>query len=150
MPENFSVYMTSFTGEFNYGTKPYSDVPGTDLSTVKTYTDNGIVQLFDSIELNNVVGQFMYTQNYASVKLKDQVNVSIFNIQNSFHFPNGSINTIGSVYGSFDPNGYTLPNARWLVNIVGGTGDFFNSKGNVIVELLDLPFYIEKHTFYFE
>ena len=147
MPENFSVYIKFFYGVFTYGTDPYSDIPGTDLNTLKSYTDNGSGQLFDSSEFNKVVGQFFYTDNKFSGKLPTQNYVLGLLSQKTFFFPNGTINTVGSSFNETDQNGYYPVGNEHILNIVGGEGDFLNVKGNVLCQV---DTYGTKATFFFE
>ena len=146
--ENFSVFLDSYTGSFNYATDPYTDVSGIDLNEIKAYTDNGIAKLFSDSDLKNVVGQLMYTDNSVNVKFSNQDRLITFNTQYTYFFPNGIINTFGSVYNGYDENGYPLPGTKILYNIVGGSGFYINVKGNVLLEGFEND--LLKTTFYFE
>lgn len=61
------VYADTFSGSFNIATRPYSDVPSsdplTDLKSIRVHTDNGMSKLYDTPELNNLVGQHLYSEN---------------------------------------------------------------------------------------
>ena len=152
MVNNFTVFISSISGSKNYATNPFDGDPnGADLKKTEVYTDNGIGQIFDSVELNKVIGQFAYSDNKASIKLDNQTNVLSVVSQYAFYFPNGIINAIGSVYNGTDQNGFPNPGTTQLYNIVGGTGDFFNVKGNIISEsYFDPPKTVLKNTFCFE
>jgi hypothetical protein len=129
MVNNFTVFISSFSGSYNYGTDAYDNDPNkADLTKTKVYTDNGIGQIFDSKEFNNVIGQFAYSDNKASIKLDNQTNVLSVVSQYAFYFPNGIINALGSVYNGTDQDGYPNPGTTQLYNIIGGSGDFFNVK----------------------
>jgi len=134
---DFSVFLNAYTGSFNVATEPYSDIPSTDLNAIKIYTDNGIAQLFETCELKTLVGQTMYTDNSAHIKLEDQSDVLTINVQYSFFFPTGTINTIGSIYNGYNDAGYQLPGTVQIFNIVGGVGQFLNAKGNVLAETFE-------------
>ena len=146
--DNFSVFLNSYIGSFNYANDPYSDVSNVDLNEIKAYTDNGIAELFSDSDLSNLVGQMMYTDNSVNIKLPNQQNIITFNTQYSYFFPNGIINTFGSVYNGYDDKGYPLPGSKILFNIVGGSGFYTNVKGNVLLEGFEND--LLKSTFYFE
>lgn len=145
---NFEVFLNGYIGSFNYATDPYSDVSGINLNEIKVYTDNGIAELFSSPDLTNMVGQLMYTDNSVNVTLKDQQNVITVNTQYTYFFPNGIINTFGSVYNGYDAKGYPYPGTKILFNIVGGSGFYINAKGNAFLEGYEND--LLKTTFYFE
>jgi hypothetical protein len=146
--DNFSVFLNSYIGSFNYASKPYTDVSGVDLNEIKAYTDNGIAELFSDSDLSNLVGQLMYTDNSVNVTLPNQQNIITLNTQYTYFFPNGIINTFGSVYNGYDDKGYPLPGTKILFNIVGGSGFYTNVKGNVLLEGYEND--LLKSTFYFE
>jgi hypothetical protein len=137
--ENFVVYLNAYTGSFNYATDPYSDIPGTDANTAvkKVYTDNGISQLFDGPDLKNLVGQYMYTENLAHIKLNNQPDTITINGQYTFFFPDGIINSVGSDYNSADDNGYPIKGDTLFYSIVGGAGKYLNAKGNITLEVVN-------------
>jgi hypothetical protein len=135
--ENFVVYLNAYTGSFNYATDPYSDVPGNDpeKAVKKVYTDSGISQLFDGPDVKNLVGQYMYTENYADIKLNQQSDVRTINGQYSFFFPDGVIYAMSANYNLSDDRGYPRPGTQINNSIVGGAGKYFNAKGNIILEV---------------
>jgi len=139
--DNFIIYLNAYSGSFNYATDPYSDLPDTDPNTAvkKVYTDSGIAQLFDSPDLINLVGQYMYTENYANVKLNDQPDVAVINGQYSFFFPDGSIiYTIGANFNLSNDRGYPKPGTQLFYTIIGGAGKYLNAKGNILFEVTGL------------
>jgi len=148
MAKDFSVYLNAYTGSYTYATEPYSDIPSTNLKDINVYTDSGIGQLFDTPELTKLVGQMIYSDNKANVKLQDQSDVLAIVSQSSFFFPNGTINTIGSIYNGTNEQGYQIANTKQLYNIVGGVGEFYNVKGNVVFETFENN--LIKYTFMFQ
>ena len=146
---NFEVFLThDYIGSFNYATDPYSDTRGINLNEIKAYTDNGIAELYSSQDFTNIVGQLMYTDNYINIKLINQQNIKTYNIQHAYFFPNGIINTIGSVYNEYDETGYQIPGTKIVLNIVGGSGSYINAKGKVLLDCINDN--LLKTTFYFE
>lgn len=95
-----------------------------------------MAQLFDTPECVNLVGQYIFCDNKTEVKLESQSLVRSLITISAFNFPDGAVNSVGSVYNGTDPDGYQILNNVKVESIVGGSGRYLNVKGTVFYTAL--------------
>lgn len=123
---------SSFRGKAVFLNQSYGSIP----EEVTGYLDTGIAPFYADKELKEVAGFVSYTDNVLSTPvLPNGKKILTLNGFYNFNLPTGVINTRGSTVDGTDADGYFLNPV--LFDILGGTGVGFNSKGHVILEVVD-------------
>ena len=103
-------------------------------TNIQTYSDNGYAPLFIDEKFTNFLGYVTYTDN--TIIPKDLNINPVFYSHNTvynFYLSTGVINTIGSGINDIDLEGWWTKPSTYT--IIGGTGKFLHTRGEIVVEI---------------
>ena len=123
---------TKFSGKFVDLEQSYGQIP----KDAKSDVDIGIAPFFSDKEMTKLAGFVTYTDNILSTSvLPNGKKIVSFIGSYNFNLPTGIINTISSSIDRVDYDGYFLD--QNLFNIIGGSGSGLNSKGSIVLDVID-------------